>query len=73
MTAAARARGHEVYLHLPMEPIGNADPGPNAILVGLEPDEFQRRLDWAFDRVPLATGRQQPHGQPRHLRARDAC
>ena len=56
MTAAARARGHEVYMHLPMEPIGSPDPGPNAILVGLEPDEFRRRLDWAFDRVPLATG-----------------
>ena len=39
-----------------MEPIGSPDPGPNAILVGLEPDEFRRRLDWAFDRVPLATG-----------------
>ena len=39
-----------------MEPIGNADPGPNAILVGLDPDEFQRRLAWAFDRVPLAAG-----------------
>ena len=56
MTAAARARGHEVYLHLPMEPIGSPDPGPNAILVGLEPDELRRRLGWAFDRVPLATG-----------------
>ena len=39
-----------------MEPIGSPDPGPNAILVGLEPDEFRRRLGWAFDRVPLATG-----------------
>mgnify|MGYP000446876029 CR=1 FL=1 len=55
-TAAARAHGHEVYLHLPMEPIGNADPGPNAILVGLDPEEFDRRLSWAFERVPLATG-----------------
>jgi uncharacterized protein len=56
LTAAARARGHEVFLHLPMEPTGTPDPGPNAILVGLEADEFRRRLDWAFDRVPLATG-----------------
>ena len=55
-TAAARAHGHEVFLHLPMEPIGSADPGPNAILVGLDPDEFNRRLSWAFERVPLATG-----------------
>jgi hypothetical protein len=56
LTAAAKARGHEVYLHLPMEPVGTPDPGPNAILVGLEPDEFRRRLSWAFDRLPLATG-----------------
>ena len=56
LTASARARGHEVYLHLPMEPIGSPYPGPNAILVGLEPDELRRRLGWAFDRVPLATG-----------------
>jgi len=55
-TAAARAHGHEVFLHLPMEPIGSADPGPNAILVGLDPNEFNRRLSWAFERVPLATG-----------------
>lgn len=55
-TAAAKARGHEIFLHLPMEPIGTPDPGPNAILVGLDPDEFRRRLGWAFDRVPLATG-----------------
>ena len=55
-TAAARAHGHEVYLHLPMEPIRSADPGPNAILVGLDPEEFDRRLSWAFERVPLATG-----------------
>ena len=56
LTASAEARGHEVYLHLPMEPIGDADPGPNAILVGLEPDDFQHRLTWAFDRVPRARG-----------------
>ena len=37
-----------------MEPIGTPDPGPNAILVGLEPAELQRRLAWAFDRVPPA-------------------
>lgn len=56
LTAAARAQGHEIFLHLPMEPVGTEDPGPNAILVGLEPNEFSRRLAWAFDRVPGATG-----------------
>ena len=56
LTSGARARGHEIFMHLPMEPIGTPNPGPNAILVGLEPDEFRRRLSWAFERVPLATG-----------------
>ncbi|MFZ1427710.1 MAG: divergent polysaccharide deacetylase family protein, partial [Geminicoccaceae bacterium] len=56
LTAAAQRRGHEVFLHLPMEPIGTPNPGPNAILVSLEPDELEHRLDWAFDRVPRATG-----------------
>ena len=56
LTAAARARGHEVFLHLPMQPMGNPNPGPNAILVGLGPAEIERRLDWAFSRLPLATG-----------------
>ena len=56
LVGAARARGHEIYLHLPMEPVGSEYPGPSAILVGLRPDELQRRLAWAFERVPLATG-----------------
>jgi polysaccharide deacetylase 2 family uncharacterized protein YibQ len=56
LAAAAKANGHEVFLHLPMEPEGEEDPGPNAILVGLEPGELSRRLAWAFDRLPQATG-----------------
>jgi polysaccharide deacetylase 2 family uncharacterized protein YibQ len=56
LAAAAKANGHEVFLHLPMEPEGDEDPGPNAILVGLEPRELSRRLAWAFDRLPQATG-----------------
>ena len=38
---AARARGHELMLHLPMEPTGRADPGPNALLVSLSDAELQ--------------------------------
>lgn len=46
-TAQARAAGHELMVHLPMEPDGAAaDPGPNALLTGLEPAEFARRLEW---------------------------
>jgi polysaccharide deacetylase 2 family uncharacterized protein YibQ len=56
LTAAAAARGHDVFLHLPMEPEGSDDPGPNAILTALDPAEVARRLAWAFARVPTAVG-----------------
>src|SRR5581483_2740849 len=32
---SAHAHGQELMLHLPMEPGGVADPGPNALLVSL--------------------------------------
>lgn len=46
---AARAAGHELMLHLPMEPSGKADPGPGALLIALDRAEVQRRLDAALD------------------------
>ncbi|MDW8368753.1 MAG: divergent polysaccharide deacetylase family protein [Geminicoccaceae bacterium] len=52
----ARAAGHEVFVHLPMEPVGNEDPGPMALLAGLPDEELRRRLLWAIGRVPGATG-----------------
>ena len=48
--------GHRVLLHMPMEPAGIADPGPNALLVGMAPAEIRLRLAKAFDRVPGAIG-----------------
>ena len=56
LAAAAAARGHDVFLHLPLEPVGDADPGPNALLTGLAPAEVARRLAWAFGRLPGAVG-----------------
>jgi uncharacterized protein len=47
---AARARGHEVIVHLPMEALHQEDPGPNALLIGLERGEFDRRLRWSLER-----------------------
>lgn len=41
--------GHEVLLHLPMEPVGRESPGPGALLVGLAPDELRTRLQKALD------------------------
>jgi len=50
-TAAARKAGHELMVHIPMQPEGNAaDPGPNAIIVDGAADEVKRRLDWALGR-----------------------
>lgn len=46
---AARARGQELMLHLPMEPGGHADPGPNALLVSLSDSELRQRVTTALD------------------------
>lgn len=43
----ARKAGHELIVHLPMEPHNeNEDPGPNALLSDLTQAEFNRRLEW---------------------------
>jgi len=50
------ARGHEILVHIPMEPEGTADPGPNALLVGLPADEISMRLASQLDKFPGAIG-----------------
>jgi len=45
---AARAHGQELMLHLPMEPTGRADPGPNALLVSLTDAELKQRVTAAL-------------------------
>lgn len=53
----ARAAGHEILLHMPMEPLSRSnDPGPNALFIDLELHEMLSRLRWAFDKVPYAIG-----------------
>ncbi len=45
LVARARTAGHEVMLHLPMEPVSaRVDPGPNALLTGLPEAELDRRI-----------------------------
>ena len=39
-----------------MEPVGLADPGPNALRVGLSDADLQARVRWAMARVPEAVG-----------------
>jgi len=42
-----RAAGHELMVHLPMQPkIYGVDPGPNALLDDLPPQELNRRIAW---------------------------
>jgi polysaccharide deacetylase 2 family uncharacterized protein YibQ len=48
-TRAARARGHELMLHLPMEPNGRNDPGPGALLVSMSDNELRQRTIAALD------------------------
>ena len=47
----AHLAGHEVIVHLPMQPSGSADPGDRALDVGLKPDQMRQRLEWALSRV----------------------
>lgn len=41
---AARARGHELMLHMPMEPNGRNDPGPGALMVSMPDAELRQKL-----------------------------
>ncbi len=47
----ARNAGHELMLHVPMQP-GNPsiDPGPNVLTTTIDNDEILRRLRWGLDR-----------------------
>lgn len=56
-TASATAAGHELLLHVSMEPGNGAlDPGPNVLKTDLSVDEIQRRLLWGFSRVRFFVG-----------------
>ena len=51
LAAKAKARGHELMLHVPMEPQDKGEnPGPQALLVGQDAAEVQKRLRWGLDR-----------------------
>lgn len=50
------ARGFEILCHLPMEPLGNASPGANAILTSMANDEIARTVRENVASVPYARG-----------------
>ena len=55
---AAKKKGMDVMLHLPMEPIEypEIDPGPGVLLMSMTPDELIRQLNQDLDAVPGIKG-----------------
>jgi uncharacterized protein len=54
LTSGARAKGHEVWVGIPMQPrrYPAIDPGKNSLLLSLSAPENIRRFDWALTQVP---------------------
>jgi polysaccharide deacetylase 2 family uncharacterized protein YibQ len=52
LAAEARKAGHELLVHLPMEPENETvnDPGPHALLMALSMPELDRRIAWNLQR-----------------------
>ncbi len=49
-TRDARSAGHELLMHIPMEPGStDVDPGPNVLLTGVPPQELLASLNWNLD------------------------
>ncbi|MEZ5862137.1 MAG: divergent polysaccharide deacetylase family protein [Geminicoccaceae bacterium] len=56
MLAAAGQGEFDIFLHLPMEPLGDADPGINALLANLDETQLRKRVRQALAAVPGAIG-----------------
>ncbi len=51
-TEAAKDAGHELMLHIPMEPTSaSINPGPNVLLSGMPGDELRKNVIWNLDQV----------------------
>ncbi|HEY5339367.1 MAG TPA: divergent polysaccharide deacetylase family protein [Rhizomicrobium sp.] len=48
--------GHQIIVHVPMEPSGRSDPGPMALRTDLSAAENNTRLDWALARIAGFSG-----------------
>ncbi len=58
-TAAELHRtGHEIWLHLPMEPTGypRRNPGPGAVLISMPEEDVRRTVRSALNNVPFIVG-----------------
>ncbi|MEJ2640034.1 MAG: divergent polysaccharide deacetylase family protein [Desulfosarcinaceae bacterium] len=58
IVAEAHARGHEIMLHLPMEPMEypQISPGPGALLAEMPPDQLLAQLDTDLAAIPYVKG-----------------
>ncbi|MGD9190142.1 MAG: divergent polysaccharide deacetylase family protein, partial [Desulfobacteraceae bacterium] len=58
LAANARAKGHEIMLHLPMEPseFPSVNPGPGALLFQMTPDQLIEQLTIDLDLIPGIKG-----------------
>lgn len=56
LAVLARQRGHEILLHMPMQPLGTENPGPQALSVDLSALEIRTRVGAALDRFGDAIG-----------------
>ena len=53
----ARTQGHEIMLHMPMEPHSRiADPGIHALDIGDDPKTLFRKVDWMLGRLDRYVG-----------------
>ena len=53
----ARLAGHEIWMHIPMEPSKESiDAGPKALLTGSSPLEIVKELSWSLDRLDKYVG-----------------
>jgi len=50
--------GHEIWLHLPMEPENypEDDPGPGAVLMSMSPEELRKAVHSALNNIPHVVG-----------------
>ncbi len=58
LAKAARKKGYEIILHLPMEPFEYpaANPGPGVLLASMSPDTLIHQLKLNLDAVPYISG-----------------
>lgn len=56
IAALVTGAGGELFIHLPMEPVGLDDPGPYALTKALDAGALAARLSFALARAPGAVG-----------------